>query len=284
MEVVEIGAPLSAESASPLFVTAPVLVSPFVMEQVQLTPVVEYQNLAPVVMYATPSAPTVFPTATVPIATQMVHGTKTSESLGTARTLEGFRDRSSSRHPSWRLLKLLCNTGNPLPVVECVEPALVVTYALDAPVVEYVTPELTVCFRGSCDHSDSGANSFPNSNSADRHRHVFAGDVRGVSDHVRGGPFVVKCFRVVCFDRVVCMRMARRSSACGWPGGRLHADGPEVVCMRMARRSSACGWPRGRLHADGPEVVCMRMARRSSADDRGGRPRMATRRPDWSTS
>ena len=141
--------------------------------------------------------------------------------------------------------------------------------------VEYVTPELTVCFRGSCDHNDSGANSVPNCNSADRHRHVFAGDVRGVSDHVRSGPSVVKCFRGVCFDRVVCMRMARWSSACGWPvvvvcmrmarGGRLHADGPwwssacgwpvVVVCVRMARggrlcadgpwRSSSCGWPKG---------------------------------------
>ena len=30
----------------------------------------------------------------------------------------------------------------------------------------------------------------------------------------------------------------------GDPTGGLHADVPEVVCMRMARRSSACGWPR----------------------------------------
>ena len=123
-----------------------------------------------------------------------------------------------------------------------------VTYTLDAPVVEYVTPELTACFRGSCDHNDSGANSFQNCNSADRHCHVFAGDVRGASDHVRSGPFVVKCFKGVCFDRVVCLRMARRSSACGWPG-RSSADGLGGR-LRMAGEV-VCGWP-GRSSADGP--------------------------------
>ena len=72
----------------------------------------------------------------------------------------------------------------------CGESAPVFTYAHAASVDEYVTPALR-CLRGSSDHNDSGANSFPNCNSADRHRHVFAGDVRGASDHVRGGPFVV---------------------------------------------------------------------------------------------
>ena len=63
------------------------------------------------------------------------------------------------------------------------------------------------------------------------------------------------------------MRMARRSSACGWPGGRLHADGPEVVCMRMATRG------RPRMATQGRP----RMATR-------GRPRMATRgRPRMAT-
>ena len=46
----------------------------------------------------------------------------------------------SSRHPCWRLLQLLWSTGNPLPVVEYVEPAPAVTCALAAPIVEYVTP------------------------------------------------------------------------------------------------------------------------------------------------
>ena len=77
---------------------------------------------------------------------------------------------------------------------------------------------------------------------------------------------------------VVCLRMAGRSSACGWPGGRLLPDGREVVCFQMAGRSSACGWPGGRLLADGREVVCVRTAenKRSSTDGPlSGRPRMA---------
>ena len=73
------------------------------------------------VVYATPvttltAAPIVFQTVTVPIATRMVHGTKTFEILGTApvhqetpaETVEGFEigeplpcHPCSSRHPSW---------------------------------------------------------------------------------------------------------------------------------------------------------------------------------------
>ena len=53
------------------------------------------------------AAPTFFPTATVPIATQMVHGTKTFEILGTASVhqeaaaeiVECFRHRSASSRP-----------------------------------------------------------------------------------------------------------------------------------------------------------------------------------------
>ena len=55
----------------------------------------------------------------------------------------------SSRHPSWRFLQLLLNTGNPLRVVKCVEPAPVVTYVR------------TCRCLGFSDHNDSGANSFP---------------------------------------------------------------------------------------------------------------------------
>ena len=45
-------APLLAEFAPPLFVTAPILESlAFAVEQVQPAPVVEYETLAPVVMY-----------------------------------------------------------------------------------------------------------------------------------------------------------------------------------------------------------------------------------------
>ena len=53
------------------------------------------------------AAPTVFSTGTVPIATQMVHGTKIFKILGTAlvhqeaaaETVEYFRDRSASSRP-----------------------------------------------------------------------------------------------------------------------------------------------------------------------------------------
>merc|ERR1712064_91906 len=75
VEVVEMGAPLPAESAPPIFVTAPVLEAPpAVVEYVQPAPVVEYVAPAPTVAYAAPVTtmtvePTVFPTATVPIAT-----------------------------------------------------------------------------------------------------------------------------------------------------------------------------------------------------------------------
>merc|ERR1712064_220523 len=98
VEVVEMGAPLPAESAPPMFVTAPVLEAPpAVAEYVQPAPVVEYvapapavtyahATAAPVVEYVAPAptvayaapvttmtaAPTVFPTATVPIATAPV--------------------------------------------------------------------------------------------------------------------------------------------------------------------------------------------------------------------
>ena len=106
-----------------------------------------------------------FPTVTVPIATQMVHGTKTFEILGTApvhqetlaETVEGFRDRRASSLP----------------------PMIVTAPVLEAPpaVVEYREPaprcgvrgartrghEHTCCSRchGFSDHNDSGANSFP---------------------------------------------------------------------------------------------------------------------------
>ena len=42
------------------------------------------------------------------------------------------------------------------------------------------------------------------------------------------------------------MRMARRSSACGWPGGRLHADGPEE------KQVTPLGDPTGRPHGETP--------------------------------
>merc|ERR1711991_1015197 len=89
VEVVEMGAPLPAESAPPMFVTAPVLEAPppvveYVAPAPAVTyahatsaPVVEYVAPAPTVAYAAPvttmtAAPTVFPTATVPIATAPV--------------------------------------------------------------------------------------------------------------------------------------------------------------------------------------------------------------------
>ena len=59
VEVVEIGAPLLAESASSLSVTAPVMeIPPVVVESMQLDPVAEYVALAPAVTYAA-AAPTV---------------------------------------------------------------------------------------------------------------------------------------------------------------------------------------------------------------------------------
>ena len=172
--------------------------------------------------------------------------------------MECFRDRSTSSRPP-RFVTA--------PVLEA--PPASVEYGQPAPrcgvrgartrghvhVVEYVTPVLTVCFRGSCGHNDSGANSFPNCNSADRHRHMFAGDVRSASEHVRSGSLCcefselsafffaptspedrgeklcevrgrssILVSEVSVFDGVVCMRMARRSSARGWPGGSS-ADG-----------------------------------------------------------
>ena len=119
------------------------------MEQVQPAPIVEYENLAPVVMYATPSdhydsGTNYFPTSTVPIATQMVHGTNTFEIWGTAplhqeapaETMEGFRDRrASSRPPKFVTAPVL---EAPQAVVEYGQPAprsgvrgarTVVTYA-----------------------------------------------------------------------------------------------------------------------------------------------------------
>merc|ERR1712107_706044 len=53
VEVVEMGAPLPAESAPPMFVTAPVLEAPpAVVEYVQPAPVVEYVAPAPAVTFA----------------------------------------------------------------------------------------------------------------------------------------------------------------------------------------------------------------------------------------
>ena len=160
VEALEIGAPLSAESASPFFVTAHVLVSPFVMEQVEPAPVVEYENLAPVVMVSVSvttvtAAPTVFPTATVPIATEMVHSTKTSGSLGTApvcqetpaATVEGFRDRrASSRPPKFVTAGFSSCCGiraTRSPLWSGVVHAPVVTYALAAPVVKASVTTMT---------------------------------------------------------------------------------------------------------------------------------------------
>ena len=158
--------------------------------EVQPAPIVEYVDPRTRVD-ATPvttmtAAPTVFPTATVPIATQMVHGTKTFEILGTAAEIvECFRDRSASSRP----------------------PRFVTAPVLEAPpsVVEYVefVPRCgvrdartrghvhTCCSRCRvCDVATMTAapTVFPNCNSADRHRHVFAGDVRSASEHVRSGP------------------------------------------------------------------------------------------------
>ena len=69
VEAVEIGAPLPAESGSPMFVKATVLEVPVVVEHVHVTP-------APTVVQAVPVttstvAPTVFP-APVPIATAQI--------------------------------------------------------------------------------------------------------------------------------------------------------------------------------------------------------------------
>ena len=71
-----IEAPLPTESARPMFVTTPVLETPpVVAENVQLAPAAEYVALAPAVAYGhaaadpvTTVAPTVFPTATVPVS------------------------------------------------------------------------------------------------------------------------------------------------------------------------------------------------------------------------
>ena len=84
-------------------------------------------------------------------------------------------------------------------------------------------------------------------------------------------PASVHTTRAICgWLEVVCLRMA---------GGRLLADG-RGGCLRMA----------GELSADG-RGGCLRMAGELSADGRGGclriargPPRMATRRPGWSTS
>merc|ERR1712136_593623 len=66
VEVVEIGAPLPAESAPPMFVTAPALEAPpVVVEYVQPTPVVEHVAPAPAVTYA-PVAPA--PVVHAPVA------------------------------------------------------------------------------------------------------------------------------------------------------------------------------------------------------------------------
>ena len=73
---VVIEAPFPTEFARPMFVTTPVVETPpVVAEYVQLAPAVEYVALAPAVTYGhaaadpvTTVAPTVFPTATVPVS------------------------------------------------------------------------------------------------------------------------------------------------------------------------------------------------------------------------
>ena len=76
VEAVVIDAPLPTESVRPMFVTTPVLETPpVVAENVQIAPAAEYVALAPAVAYGhaaadpvTTVAPTVFPTATVPVS------------------------------------------------------------------------------------------------------------------------------------------------------------------------------------------------------------------------
>ena len=60
-EVVELGPPLPAESAPPVFVTAPVVSAPLVVVKcVQLAPGVEYVAPAPAITYAAPARMVVF--------------------------------------------------------------------------------------------------------------------------------------------------------------------------------------------------------------------------------
>ena len=139
-----------------------------------------------------------------------------------------------------------------------------------ADVTDVMWSSWTPCWRGlnevsGCDHSFEETRG----HSAARHwiGFSFSFAINDVDNDalwlalVNDGPRPSGCGWPVA----VGVRMAQWSSACGWPSGRLLADGPVVVC----------GWPgsnQGRLLADGPRSSANGLPRVVQ-----GRLRMASR-------
>ena len=135
----------------------------------------------------------------MPIATQMVHCTKTFEILGTApvhqeapaEIVEGFSTRSESIFPATQVRHGTLLEASQA-VVEYGQPArrCGVRGARTRGHVHTGAP--VVASTVSVDHDDNGANSFPYCGSADRHRHVIADGVRGASPPRTERSLVVK--------------------------------------------------------------------------------------------